>query len=87
MGLGNYWRVSHEFLLLGVKGNLPFESNEFSSWVKQPRTHHSRKPEAFRDRIEAVSPEPRIELFARSNTPIKGWTLVGNEAPDSKQTP
>lgn len=84
LGCGNYYRIDHEFLLLGVRGRLTFPPEVgFSSWVELPRLGHSRKPEEFRDRIYAVSPAPRIELFARAKLPIEGWTLVGNEAPIS----
>ncbi|MCR9095690.1 MAG: MT-A70 family methyltransferase [bacterium] len=38
MGTGNYWRVSHEFLLLGVRGKLPFLERDCMSWVEAPRT-------------------------------------------------
>ncbi len=78
LGLGNYWRVSHESMLLGVKGGLPFPPNtEIRSWIKAPRTKHSRKPPEVRALIEQVSPPPRLELFARELH--KGWTVWGNE--------
>jgi N6-adenosine-specific RNA methylase IME4 len=77
MGLGNYWRVSHEFLLLGVRGNCPFLNQEQVSWIHKDRQEHSRKPEEVRKRIQLVSPGPRLELFGRR--PINGWTVWGNE--------
>ena len=45
MGLGNYWRVSHEFLLLGVRGRAPFRSKSHRSWFEESRAEHSAKPE------------------------------------------
>lgn len=39
---------------------------------------HSRKPEAFLDLVEQVSPGPYLELFARRNR--LGWDTWGNEA-------
>jgi len=77
LGIGNYWRGSHELLLLGVKGNLTFPSNNIKSWLEAPRTRHSEKPEGVKDLIEQVSPAPRIELFARIKS--KGWTVWGNQ--------
>lgn len=81
IGIGNYWRVSHEFLLLGVRGSCPFpkkgEHRSQLSWVQAPRLEHSEKPHCFREMIENVSPEPRIELFARNDFP--GWLCWGNE--------
>src|SRR5690606_38913847 len=38
LGTGNYWRVSHEFLLLGVRGNLPFADRSQRSWLEAART-------------------------------------------------
>jgi len=77
MGIGNYWRVSHEFLLLGVRGNLTFDNHGQMSWAELPRTEHSRKPEAMRQIVEKVSPSPYLELFGRRE--IEGWTVWGNE--------
>lgn len=77
MGIGNYWRVSHEFLLLGVRGGCSFRERNHMSWLETERTKHSAKPEQVRTMIESVSPEPRLEMFARVATP--GWTVWGNE--------
>lgn len=80
LGIGNYWRVSHEFLLLGVRGDLVFpQSDRPRSWIEAPRGKHSAKPEIFRQLIEKVSPQPRIELFGRKVSP--GWTVWGNHEP------
>ena len=79
IGLGNYWRVSHEFLLFGVKGRLGFRRNDLPSWLIAPRTKHSRKPFQFRELIEAVSPGPYLELYGREEQPNTGWTVYGNE--------
>ena len=77
MGLGNYWRVSHEFLLLGVRGRAPFRSKSQRSWFEESRTTHSEKPESVRGILEEVSPGPYLELFARRRSP--GWTVWGNQ--------
>jgi N6-adenosine-specific RNA methylase IME4 len=77
MGIGNYWRVSHEFLLLGVKGNLSFLKKDEMSWIELPRGKHSSKPEEIVDKIEQVSPGPYLELFGRKGR--KNWTVWGNE--------
>ena len=77
IGMGNYWRVSHEFLLLGVRGSLSFASRNLRSWGEFPRSQHSAKPEQVRDLIHLSSPGPRLELFARRSVP--GWTCWGNE--------
>jgi len=77
MGIGNYWRVSHEFLLFGLRGKLPFQDHGQMSWRALDRTEHSAKPRAVRDIIEKVSPGPRIELFGREVSP--GWAVWGNQ--------
>jgi N6-adenosine-specific RNA methylase IME4 len=79
LGMGNYWRVSHEYLLLGVRGNLPFRDRTCRSWLSARRTAHSRKPFAFRKMIEQVSPGPYLELYGREEQPNTGWTIYGNQ--------
>jgi N6-adenosine-specific RNA methylase IME4 len=79
IGMGNYWRVSHEFLVLGVRGQLRFRRNDVSSWIVVPRTTHSRKPFRFRELIEQVSPGPYLELYGREEQPNSGWTVYGNQ--------
>jgi len=79
LGMGNYWRVSHEFLLLGVRGNLTFSDHSIRSWHVKPRTVHSRKPFLFRGLIEQVSPGPYLELFGRVEHPNTDWTVFGNQ--------
>lgn len=77
MGIGNYWRVSHEFLLLGVKGGLTFSDHSQMSWIRADRTKHSSKPEEVSASIEKVSPGPWLELFGRRTR--QNWTVWGNE--------
>ena len=79
MGMGNYWRVSHEFLLLGVRGSLSFRNQSQASWIGADRTRHSRKPAVVRSLIEKVSPAPYLELYGRSELPNTAWTVYGNE--------
>ncbi len=78
MGIGNYWRVSHEFMLLGVRGGMTFQDRGQKSWLEIPRTTHSRKPEEIRGIIEKVSPGPYLELYGR-RPPQGDWTVYGNE--------
>jgi N6-adenosine-specific RNA methylase IME4 len=79
LGMGNYWRVSHEFLLLGVRGNLRFRDHTCRSWLTAHRTEHSKKPFAFRALIERVSPGPYLEMYGREEQPECGWTVYGNQ--------
>lgn len=50
-----------------------------SSWFEWPRGEHSRKPDAFMEMVEQVSPGPYLELFARRRR--YGWDVWGDEAP------
>ncbi len=77
LGLGNYWRSSHELLLLGVRGNSPFEDWTLQSWGLYDRRRHSEKPEEVRGLIERASAGPRLELFARKVAPR--WYCWGHE--------
>jgi N6-adenosine-specific RNA methylase IME4 len=76
LGCGNYWRVSHELLLFGVRDRLPFRDHAQRSWLCLPRGAHSSKPDQIRLLIEKCSPPPYLELFARRLSP--GWTVWGN---------
>ncbi len=79
MGMGNYWRVSHEFLLCGVRGQGRFadDAHNIKSWGEFDRRAHSEKPEQIRALIERTSPGPYLELFGRKTSP--GWVTFGNQ--------
>jgi N6-adenosine-specific RNA methylase IME4 len=79
IGMGNYWRVSHEFLMLGVRGNLTFRDRTLPSWIRAPRTIHSHKPGIIRSLVERVSPGPYLELYGREELPGTAWTVFGNQ--------
>jgi len=79
LGLGNYYRLTHEYLLLGTRGGAQFPQGQHShrSVVQADREKHSRKPEQFRQLVEQVGQAPRLELFGRRQVP--GWVVWGNE--------
>lgn len=80
MGLGQYLRGRHELLLFGVRGRLPALTRKKSTLIGNallPRTVHSRKPPESYELVEAVSPGPRLEMFARNTRP--GWTSWGDQ--------
>lgn len=78
-GVGFYFRNVTEMVLFGVRGSRRTlapgrrQVNLFSSKKRE----HSRKPEELFDIIEACSPGPYLELFARH--PRAGWSQWGNE--------
>ena len=77
MGMGNYWRNSHEIMITGVKGGLTAESRSEMSWVECRRGRHSAKPDQVRDSIMKLSPGPYLELFARRSS--RDWVVFGNQ--------
>jgi N6-adenosine-specific RNA methylase IME4 len=77
MGMGNYARVQHEILLIANRGGQLTRTNTLRSVINEKRGKHSAKPESFRRLVEANSPAPMLELFARSRT--AGWTSFGNQ--------
>ncbi len=73
-----------EYLLACRRGNLPWSGSltcnvqEIGGSPRAAWRAHSRKPEAWLDHIERVSPGPYLELFARRNR--LGWDTCGNES-------
>jgi N6-adenosine-specific RNA methylase IME4 len=79
--LGGAFGCNVEFVLFCRRGVLPHDKKSDSAWFDWPRAGrggHSRKPEAFLDLVESVSPGPYLELFARRQR--LGWDTWGNEA-------
>ncbi|MHB8973987.1 MAG: MT-A70 family methyltransferase [Pirellulaceae bacterium] len=86
MGIGHYWRCSHELMLLGVRKNLPFRDHSQRSWIELDRNGHSSKPEAIRGLVERVSPPAYLELYGRNVPTNQRWTVHGNQVlPPRKQ--
>jgi N6-adenosine-specific RNA methylase IME4 len=84
MGLGNYYRLTHEYLLLGTRGGAQFPDGQHGhrSILRVDREKHSQKPELFRRLVEQVSNGPRLELFGRRQ--VADWTVWGNEVESDK---
>lgn len=77
-GMGRGWRGNTEHLIVARKRpTRPFDSVAAGSWFQLPRTRHSAKPDQFRQEIEAMSPGPYLEMFARDQR--LGWDAWGNE--------
>ena len=66
--------------MFGVKGSMrtlaPARSQV--NMIESRKREHSRKPDEQYPLIEACSPGPRLEMFARHARP--GWTAWGDEA-------
>lgn len=78
-GCGWYFRTAAELLLFGVRGRARTlaPGRHTASVVSAERLGHSRKPDAFYELIEACSPGPFVELFARR--PRDGWHSWGDQ--------
>lgn len=79
MGMGNYFRVSTEHVLFGVRGSLRTNDRATTNWFIADRQRHSAKPESFFDLVEKCSPGPYIEMFARRRRLNDEWSYWGNE--------
>ena len=87
-GCGFYFRNVTEGVLFGVRGKNTRTLRPGRSQVNliaASKREHSRKPDEFYPIIEACSPGPFIELFARNERP--GWVSWGNEVGGSQQDP
>ncbi|ABM40678.1 MT-A70 family protein [Acidovorax sp. JS42] len=82
-GVGFYFRNVTELILFGVRGKnartLAPGRSQVNLLATQKR-EHSRKPDELYPLIEACSPGPFLEMFARGSRP--GWTTWGNQADD-----
>lgn len=82
-GVGFYFRNVTELILFGVKGKHArtlAPGRRQVNMLKTRKREHSRKPDELFDIVEACSPGPFLELFARG--PRHGWTTWGNQAED-----
>lgn len=78
-GVGFYFRNVTELVLFGVRGSLRTlaAGRRQVNIIRARKREHSRKPDELYQIIEACSPGPHLELFARHRRP--GWTQWGNE--------
>jgi len=86
-GVGFYFRNVTELILFGVRGNMRTlaPGRRQVNLLTTRKREHSRKPDEFYEIIEACSPGPYLELFARY--PRKGWIQWGNEIVEGASEP
>ena len=80
-GVGFYFRNVTEIILFGTRGkNARTEApgRRQVNMIETRKREHSRKPDEQYELIEACSPGPYLELFARGERP--GWAVWGNQA-------
>ena len=86
-GVGFYFRNVTEIVLFGVRGSNArtlSPARRQVNMLESRKREHSRKPDEQYGLIEACSPGPYLELFARGVRP--GWQSWGNQA-DSSYAP
>lgn len=83
-GVGFYFRNVTEICLFGVRGSMRTSAagRRQVNIIATRKREHSRKPDELYEVIEACSPSPRLELFARHTRP--GWTQWGDEVASLK---
>jgi N6-adenosine-specific RNA methylase IME4 len=83
IGFGGAFVQTTEHILFCRRGRDICKKRVDSTWWNWPRPEkgtgpkHSRKPEAFQNLVESVSPGPYLEMFARRQRP--GWSVWGNQ--------
>jgi N6-adenosine-specific RNA methylase IME4 len=86
-GVGFYFRNVTEIILFGIRGKNArtlAPGRRQVNLIATRKREHSRKPDELYPVIEACSPGPYLELFARGTRP--GWHLWGNQA-DASYSP
>lgn len=79
-GMGYYLRNNTEHCIFATRGRPMVPATKaMSTWYEWPRLRHSQKPDEFFTVVERVSPNPGLEMFARSYR--EGWDSWGAEAP------
>ncbi len=80
-GVGFYFRNTTELVLFGVRGSLRTlaPGRRQVNIMRTRKREHSRKPDELYEIIEACSPGPYLELFARGRRSAR-WTVWGDEA-------
>jgi N6-adenosine-specific RNA methylase IME4 len=80
-GVGFYFRNVTELVLFGVRGRNARTlrpGRRQVNYIASRKREHSRKPDELYPIVEACSPGPYLELFARGVRP--GWTVWGSQA-------
>ena len=75
-GMGNYTRANGEDCLFAVRGKPKRQSASVRQGIHAKIREHSRKPDEARERlVDLMGDVPRLEMFARQQTP--GWMTIG----------
>jgi N6-adenosine-specific RNA methylase IME4 len=86
-GVGFYFRNTTELVLFGTRGKLRTAAagRRQVNIIKSQKREHSRKPDELYSIIEACSPGPYLELFARGRF-SESWHVWGNQSDEYSPT-
>lgn len=98
LGMGSWFRVDCEHLLVGIKGNVKAFHIQRSNFYECRSGPHSQKPDYFRQVVSEAAARSfrdpvKLELFARTrldlfpNYETEGWDVFGDEADGSIALP
>jgi len=69
-----YWRPACDFLVLGVRGHLPFRDSALLNWAETAGRQPLDGLESLLELLERVTPGPYLGLFVRLRK--KPWTVL-----------
>ncbi len=78
VGMGHTTRKNAEFCLLGRIGRPARLSRSVQELIIAERREHSRKPEAYYERVVEFCSGPRADIFSREAR--AGWDSFGDES-------
>lgn len=86
-GVGFYFRNTTELVLFGTRGKLRTAEagRRQVNIIKSQKREHSRKPDELYSIVEACSPGPYLELFARGRFSER-WNVWGNQSDNYSPT-
>jgi N6-adenosine-specific RNA methylase IME4 len=84
-GVGFYFRNVTELVLFGIRGRIRTlaPGRRQVNMLATRKEEHSKKPVEMYEIIEACSPGPRLELFARDRR--EGWHQWGDQVGERRQ--
>jgi N6-adenosine-specific RNA methylase IME4 len=77
LGIGKTLRIQCEFCLLGFKGNPLWKMTNERDIIREAKTNHSAKPEAFYTLVNKLCVGRKLDYFARKKR--EGWDVYGDE--------
>jgi len=73
---GNYWHEAHAFVLLGVRGRMPFLKADIPSWIECDADQIGSVSTMIRQLIETVSPGPYLQIIGpRAYETSPAWVV------------